>query len=108
MAHGQRTARTTVAKITRQNGTRPLRQRRRMPRTTGNRHSLGIAPNLLRRDFRADAHNLIWLADNSYVPTDEGWRYFAAVKDMATKASARPSDRCRASASASPGPDPTA
>lgn len=27
----------------------------------------------------------VWLADISYIPTDEGWLYLAAVKDMATR-----------------------
>lgn len=26
----------------------------------------------------------VWLADISYIPTDEGWLYLAAVKDLAT------------------------
>ena len=27
----------------------------------------------------------MWLADISYIPTDEGWLYLAAIKDMATR-----------------------
>jgi len=27
----------------------------------------------------------VWLADISYLPTDEGWFYLAAIKDMATR-----------------------
>ena len=66
------------------NGIRPPRRRRRVPRTTDSRHTLGISPNLLKRNFRAGAPATVWLADISYVPTDEGWLYLAAVKDMAT------------------------
>jgi putative transposase len=84
LAQGLRIARKTVAKIMRENDIRPPRRRRRAPRTTDSRHSLGIAPNLLKRNFRADAPDRVWLADISYVPTDEGWLYLAAVKDMAT------------------------
>jgi putative transposase len=84
LAQGLRIARKTVAKLMRENNIRPPRRRRRVPRTTDSRHSLGIAPNLLKRNFDADAPDRVWLADISYVPTDEGWLYLAAVKDMAT------------------------
>ncbi|MCE8430612.1 IS3 family transposase [Rhodovulum sulfidophilum] len=62
----------------------PPRRGRRVPQTTDSRHALGIAPNLLRRNFHAEEPDRIWLADISYVPTDEGWLSLAAVKDMAT------------------------
>ena len=83
-AQGLRIARKTVAKIMSQNDIRPPRRRRHVPRTTDSRHSLSIAPNLLNRNFHADAPDRVWLADISYIPTDEGWLYLAAVKDMAT------------------------
>ncbi|WP_337248126.1 DDE-type integrase/transposase/recombinase, partial [Rhodovulum sulfidophilum] len=63
---------------------RPLCKGRRFPRTTDSRHNFGIAPNLLRRNFKASEPDRIWLADVSHVPTDEGWLSLAAVKDTAT------------------------
>ena len=81
---GIRVARKTVAKLMTDHGISPPRKGRRVPRTTDSRHDLGIAPNLLRRNFRAPGPDRIWLADISYIPTDEGWLYLAAVKDMAT------------------------
>ena len=68
----------------RENGIRPPRGRRRAPITTDSRHSHAIAPNLLDRNFEAAAPDAVWLADISYIPTDEGWLYLAAVKDLAT------------------------
>ena len=59
--------------------------RRPVPRTTDSRHSLPVAPNLLARNFVAVLPNQVWLADISYLPTDEGWLYLAAIKDMATR-----------------------
>ena len=53
--------------------------------TDHSRHGYGIAPNLLQRVFEADRPNTIWLADITYIATDEGWLYLAAVKDMATR-----------------------
>ncbi len=56
----------------------------RMPITTDSRHSHAIAPNLLERKFDVAVPDRVWLADISYIPTDEGWLYLAAVKDLAT------------------------
>ncbi|MFK7942115.1 MAG: hypothetical protein AB8B85_04250 [Paracoccaceae bacterium] len=52
--------------------------------TTDNRHSYGIASNLPDRNFRIMTPDTIWLAGISYIPTDEGWLYLAAVKDLGT------------------------
>jgi putative transposase len=84
-ARGVRIARKRVARLMRKNGIRPPRRRKRPPITTDSRHGYGIAPNLLQRAFEADRPNTIWLADITYVATDEGWLYLAAVKDMATR-----------------------
>ena len=83
-ARGFRISKRTVAKLMRENGIRPPRGRRRAPITTDSRHSHAIAPNLLDRNFGAVAPDAVWLADISYIPTDEGWLYLAAVKDLAT------------------------
>ncbi len=84
VAQGERIARKTVARLMKQNGIRPPRRGRRVPRTTDSRHDLGIAPNLLARNFKVGTPDTVWLADISYVPTDESWLYLAAVKDLAT------------------------
>lgn len=54
-----------------------------MPITTDSRHAHAVAPNLLDWNFEVDAPNTVWLAAISYIPTDEGWLYLAAVKDLA-------------------------
>jgi transposase InsO family protein len=51
-------------------------------RTTDSRHDFPIAPNLLGRNFFAAAPNQIWLADITYVETDQGWLYLATVMDL--------------------------
>ena len=61
------------------------RRRKWVPRTTDSNHSHRIAPNLLDRQFSVFQPNKVWLTDITYVPTDEGWLYLAAVKDMATR-----------------------
>lgn len=83
-AEGRRVSRKTVAKIMKENGISPPRRRKRKPVTTDSQHNHRIAPNLLARQFKAERPNAVWLADITYVRTDEGWLYVAAVKDMAT------------------------
>jgi putative transposase len=77
-------SRRTVAKLMKQNGIRPPRGRRRVPITTDSRHAHAVAPNLLDRNFEVHVPDTVWLADISYIPTDEGWLYLAAVKDLAS------------------------
>src|SRR5947209_16861479 len=69
----------------REMGLSARRGRRRPPRTTDSRHDLPVAPNLLDRHFDADWPDTVWLADISYLPTDEGWLYLAAIEDLATR-----------------------
>jgi putative transposase len=82
---GRRHSRRRVARLMREMGLCARRGRRRPPRTTDSRHDLPVAPNLLDRRFVADRPDVVWLADISYLPTDEGWLYLAAVEDLATR-----------------------
>lgn len=53
--------------------------------TTNSNHRFPAAPNLLQRNFHAKKPNRVWVSDITYVHTDEGWRYLAAVKDLCSK-----------------------
>ena len=81
---GYTISRRTVAKLMKVRGIHPPRRKRRVPMTTDSRHNHAIAPNLLEQNFKVDAPGTVYLADISYIPTDEGWLYLAAVKDLAT------------------------
>ena len=50
--------------------------------TTDSGHDLIVAANLLDRNFTAEMPNQKWVADITYVATDEGWLYLAAVMDL--------------------------
>ena len=52
--------------------------------TTDSKHQLPIAENALNRQFAQSAPNQVWVADITYIPTDEGWLYLAALKDLYT------------------------
>jgi transposase InsO family protein len=56
--------------------------KRYVPRTTDSTHGQPVADNLLDRDFAAALPNTKWAADITYVPTEEGWLYLAAVIDL--------------------------
>ena len=58
------------------------RRPRRFVRTTDSRHALPLAANVLEQRFAASAPEQVWLADITYVPTDEGWLYVAIVMDL--------------------------
>jgi putative transposase len=81
-AQGRRASRGRIERLMRRHGIRAIMARPRRVRTTDSRHDLPIAPNLLDRSFVAAAPNQIWLADMTYIETDEGWLYLAAVMDM--------------------------
>jgi transposase InsO family protein len=57
------------------------RPKRRKPRTTDSQHTAPIAPNLLERNFRAEAPNRKWVADITGIPTRGGWLYLAGILD---------------------------
>ena len=50
--------------------------------TTDSNHNMPVAANLLDRRFEASEPNKAWVSDITYVATDEGWLYVAAVKDL--------------------------
>lgn len=77
-----RPCRMTVARSMRRQGLKSRVIRHRRPRTTQANPSATPAPNLLDRQFTAEAPNRKWTADITYVPTDQGWAYLAVILDL--------------------------
>lgn len=50
--------------------------------TTNSNHKLPVAENILNRDFFAEKPNEKMVSDITYVWTDEGWLYVAAIMDL--------------------------
>jgi putative transposase len=76
-AQGRGASRGRIERLMRHHGIRAIMTRPRRMRTTDSRHDLPIAPNLIDRNFIAAAPNRIWLADITYIETDQGgsiWR----------------------------------
>lgn len=74
-------SRKRVARLMRQAGLRSLRAVRRRVRTTDSQHHRPVAPNVLQRDFSAQAPNQKWVGDILGIWTAQGWLYLAALLD---------------------------
>jgi putative transposase len=59
---------------------------RRHVRTTVQEPTNPVAPNQLARDFTATRPNERWVTDITYVWTEEGWAYVAAILDLFSRA----------------------
>jgi len=72
-----------IKRIRRKLGIR-CKQKRKFKATTNSKHTLPVAENILGQQFTVTAPNKVWTSDITYVPTDEGWLYVAAHKDLFT------------------------
>lgn len=73
-----------IARLMRLRGLR-AKQSRCFKTTTKRNKRHPVAPNLLKRDFAADRPDQKWLADITYIATQEGWLYLAAILDLYTR-----------------------
>jgi transposase InsO family protein len=85
LASGEKVCENTVARIMRQQRIRARIRRKYVPRTTDGRHAYKPASNRLNRQFAAERPNRKWVTDITYVPTNEGWLYLAAVLDLCSR-----------------------
>lgn len=74
-------SRKRVARLMREAGIHSQRRGRRRIRTTDSDHQRPVAPNVLARDFSANAPNQKWVGDILGIWSDEGWLYVAALLD---------------------------
>jgi len=70
-----------VARLMRAAGLK-AKQTRRYRSTTKRNKADRAAPNILKRDFSAEAPNKKWVADITYIATQEGWLYLATIMDL--------------------------
>ena len=54
-------------------------------RTTQHDAAAATAPDLVERRFISDSPDTLWVADFTYVPTNEGWLYLAFVLDACSR-----------------------
>lgn len=83
-AAGFDTGRHRARSLMRQRGLH-ARTRRQWRHTTHSRHELPIADNVLQRRFNPVGINQAWASDITYVRTNSGWLYLAAVMDLRSR-----------------------
>ncbi len=80
-AHGVKVGICRIRRIRKKLGIR-CKQIKKFKATTNSKHTLPAAENLLEQQFEASAPNQVWVSDLTYIPTEEGWLYCAAHKDL--------------------------
>lgn len=78
---GHDCGRHRVARLRRENSI-CTRRRRRYLRSRSPYQRVPEAPNRLSWPFKSPARDRIWVADITYLPTQQGWLYLAVVLDM--------------------------
>ena len=79
---GRRHGRNRVARLMKDQGLCGRQKGRYRVQTTHSNHHEPIAPNRLAEAPKATAPNQLWVADITYVETQEGWLYLAAILDL--------------------------
>ena len=78
---GRRVGKNRVAMRMRKAGLRS-KIRRKYRVTTNSKHNFPVAPNLLERNFTAQAPDKVWVSDITYLATSSGWLYLTVIIDL--------------------------
>lgn len=78
---GTRVGKNRIWRLMKQHGLR-VKNTRRFKVTTNSDHKRPVAPNLVQRNFSAEAPNRLWTGDITYIWTAEGWLYLAVILDV--------------------------
>jgi transposase InsO family protein len=78
---GRRVGKNRVAERMRKAGLRS-KVRRKYRVTTNSKHHFPVAPNLLERNFTAQAPDKVWVSDITYLATRTGWLYLTVIIDL--------------------------
>lgn len=83
-SQGHVVSQKTVARLMKEKGLRS-RTVKKYKVTTNSKHTLPVHNNVLNQQFVAQSPNEVWMADITYVPTQEGWLYVASIMDLFTR-----------------------
>ena len=84
-ARGVRVGKKRVARLMREIGLQGVSRRGRRRKAPIGVPGSAPAPDLVKRRFRADRPDEVWLADITYIPTWEGWLFLSVVMDVCTR-----------------------
>jgi putative transposase len=79
---GRRHGRNRIARLMQEDGLCGRQKGRHRVQTTDSHHDEPIAPNRLAEAPTPTAPNQIWVADITYIQTQESWLYVAAILDL--------------------------
>ncbi len=79
---GVQCGRKRVERLMKENSIRAKQGKKYKPVMTDSVHQLPVAPNVLNREFKRKQQNEAWVADTTYIWTQEGWLYLAVVLDL--------------------------
>jgi transposase InsO family protein len=79
---GRRHGRNRIVRLMQQQGLCGRQKARYRVHTTDSNHDQPIAPNRLALAPKATAPNQLWVADITYIQTQEGWLYLAGILDL--------------------------
>ena len=79
--YGRRINRKRIARLMKENGL-VAKGRKKYVVTTDSKDSINIFENLLQRDFTAEHPNEKFVSDTTYIATEKGWLYLAAIMDL--------------------------
>ncbi len=82
---GRRCGKNRIARLMRSGGLRARQKRRFRPKTTQSDHKLPVAPNWLDKIPNPDRPGRVWLADITYIQTQEGWLYLSGILDHCSR-----------------------
>ncbi|MDP9727081.1 transposase InsO family protein [Alicyclobacillus tengchongensis] len=78
---GERVSQKMVAKMMRENELRS-RTVRKYKATKYSNHNYPVHENVLKQTFVAERPSQVYMADITYIPTNEGWVYLASLEDL--------------------------
>ncbi len=81
---GVHVSQKTVARIMKELGLKS-RTVKKYKATTNSKHNMPVSENVLNQSFAAEKPNQVWMADITYIPTDEGWLYLSSLEDLCTR-----------------------
>lgn len=77
--------RDRTLRLMRELGLKASQASRFKPLGTDSDHHFGYSPNLLKDREMPTNKDEVWVADTTYLRTEEGWRYLATVMDLGTR-----------------------
>lgn len=85
LAAGYTIGKEKVAELMRELGLKARAAKKFKAATTDSKHRYPVQDNKLKQDFTAKSPNSKWVGDVTFIETNEGWLYLAAVLDLCTR-----------------------